>query len=199
MTVDVHAGRVTTIMSGKAGSSSSGRIPLQTRNPNAMRSFGASNSSSEEFQKSGGLSSLESSNNEMNKRLTSSASYANSSHMRRVDSNKELPTSSSSSSSALNNNTGKGSSLPRPETYSRSASVPSKLNDDEVIIEEKRRKANGDGYTIHRYLRGRLLGKGGFAKVYLCTALDTNKLYAVKIVPKANLVKARARQKVSLQ
>lgn len=197
MTVDVHAGRVTTIMSGKAGSSSSGRIPLQTRNPNAMRSFGASNSSSEEFQKSGGLSSLESSNNEMNKRLTSSASYANSSHMRRVDSNKELPTSSSSS--ALNNNTGKGSSLPRPETYSRSASVPSKLNDDEVIIEEKRRKANGDGYTIHRYLRGRLLGKGGFAKVYLCTALDTNKLYAVKIVPKANLVKARARQKVRLQ
>ena len=197
MTVDVHAGRVTTIMSGKAGSSSSGRIPLQTRNPNAMRSFGAGNSSSEEFQKSGGLSSLESSNNEMNKRLTSSASYANSSHMRRVDSNKELPTSSSSS--ALNNNTGKGSSLPRPETYSRSASVPSKLNDDEVIIEEKRRKANGDGYTIHRYLRGRLLGKGGFAKVYLCTALDTNKLYAVKIVPKANLVKARARQKVRLQ
>ena len=197
MTVDVHAGRVTTIMSGKAGSSSSGRIPLQTRNPNAMRSFGASNSSSEDFQKSGGLSSLESSNNEMNKRLTSSASYANSSHMRRVDSNKELPTSSSSS--ALNNNTGKGSSLPRPETFSRSASVPSKLNDDEVIIEEKRRKANGDGYTIHRYLRGRLLGKGGFAKVYLCTALDTNKLYAVKIVPKANLVKARARQKVRLQ
>ena len=197
MTVDVHAGRVTTIMSGKAGSSSSGRIPLQTRNPNAMRSFGARNSSSEEFQKSGGLSSLESSNNEMNKRLTSSASYANSSHMRRVDSNKELPTSSSSS--ALNNNTGKGSSLPRPETYSRSASVPSKLNDDEVIIEEKRRKASGDGYTIHRYLRGRLLGKGGFAKVYLCTALDTNKLYAVKIVPKANLVKARARQKVRLQ
>ena len=197
MTVDVHAGRVTTIMSGKAGSSSSGRIPLQTRNPNAMRSFGARNSSSEEFQKSVGLSSLESSNNEMNKRLTSSASYANSSHMRRVDSNKELPTSSSSS--ALNNNTGKGSSLPRPETYSRSASVPSKLNDDEVIIEEKRRKANGDGYTIHRYLRGRLLGKGGFAKVYLCTALDTNKLYAVKIVPKANLVKARARQKVRLQ
>ena len=77
--------------------------------------------------------------------------------------------------------------------------MPSKLNDDEVIIEEKRRKANGDGYTIHRYLRGRLLGKGGFAKVYLCTALDTNKLYAVKIVPKANLVKARARQKVRLQ
>ena len=69
---------------------------------------------------------------------------------------------------------------------------------DTVIIEEKRRKPHGDGYTVHRYLRGRLLGKGGFAKVYLCTALDTSKTYAVKIVPKANLVKTRARQKVSI-
>jgi serine/threonine protein kinase len=68
---------------------------------------------------------------------------------------------------------------------------------DSVVIEEKRRRPHGDGYSVHRYLRGRLLGKGGFAKVYLCTALDTNKNYAVKIVPKANLVKERARQKVS--
>ena len=66
------------------------------------------------------------------------------------------------------------------------------------IIEEKRKRTNGDGYTIHRYTRGKLLGKGGFAKVYLCTAMDTGKNYAVKVVPKANLVKARARQKVSL-
>ena len=41
------------------------------------------------------------------------------------------------------------------------------------------------------------MGKGGFAKVYKVTSLDTNKEYAVKIVPKANLVKTRARQKVS--
>ena len=66
----------------------------------------------------------------------------------------------------------------------------------DIVIEEKRRRVHGDGYSVHRYLRGRMLGKGGFAKVYLCTALDTNKNYAVKIVPKANLVKARARQKV---
>jgi polo-like kinase 1 len=68
---------------------------------------------------------------------------------------------------------------------------------DDVVIEEKRRKMNGEGYTIHKYLRGRMIGKGGFAKVYVCTALDTNKQYAIKVVPKANLVKARARQKVS--
>jgi polo-like kinase 1 len=70
------------------------------------------------------------------------------------------------------------------------------LDDESVIIEEHRRKLNGEGYTLHRYLRGKMLGKGGFAKVYLCTALDTQKAYAIKIVPKANLVKARALQKV---
>lgn len=71
--------------------------------------------------------------------------------------------------------------------------------DEDVIIEEKRRRVHGDGYTVHQYLRGRLLGKGGFAKVYFCTALDTGKNYAVKVVSKANLVKARARQKVCLE
>jgi len=78
----------------------------------------------------------------------------------------------------------------------RSKNDGNSSDNESVIIEEKRRRLNGDGYTLHRYLRGRLLGRGGFAKVYLCTALDTNKNYAVKIVPKANLVKARARQKV---
>jgi len=72
------------------------------------------------------------------------------------------------------------------------------LEYEETIIEEKRKRVNGEGYTLHRYTLGRLLGKGGFAKVYLCTAMDTGKNYAVKVVPKANLVKARARQKVCL-
>ena len=64
------------------------------------------------------------------------------------------------------------------------------------IVEEKRKRCNGIGYSLHRYTLGRLLGKGGFAKVYLCTAMDTGKNYAAKVVPKANLVKARAQQKV---
>ena len=72
-----------------------------------------------------------------------------------------------------------------------------KADDSSIMIEEKRRRANGEGYTTHQYLRGKLLGKGGFAKVYLCTAMDTSKQYAVKVVPKTNLVKPRARQKVS--
>ena len=54
--------------------------------------------------------------------------------------------------------------------------------------------------AINRFLRSLsfsfMLTKGGFAKVYLCTSLDTQKKYAVKIVPKKNLMKSRARQKV---
>jgi len=67
---------------------------------------------------------------------------------------------------------------------------------EQVTIVEHRKRPCGDGFTVHTYLRGKLLGKGGFAKVYKVTSLDTNKEYAVKIVPKANLVKSRARQKV---
>lgn len=199
MTLDIHrassnVGRVSTInmppVKGSS-SSSSGRMPLQSRNLNAMSSSGNNKYSStteNDYSNGKGLSTLESSNNEMNNRLTSSASYANSAHLRRhsstdVRDTTDPPESTSSSS--------------KPAIYSRSNSAPTKIDDNSVIIEEKRKKANGDGYTIHRYIRGRLLGKGGFAKVYLCTAMDTNKTYAIKIVPKANLVKARARQKVS--
>jgi serine/threonine protein kinase len=88
-----------------------------------------------------------------------------------------------------------------PEHVLRQALNPSSFtsNKDEVIIEEKRRRSKEqEGYTIHRYRRGKMLGKGGFAKVYMCTALDSGKDYAVKIVPKANLVKTRARQKVCM-
>ena len=70
-------------------------------------------------------------------------------------------------------------------------------NSPDSIIIEHRKRPSGDGYTVHKYMRGKMLGKGGFAKVYQVTSLDTNKNYAVKIVPKANLVKNRARQKVS--
>ena len=90
-----------------------------------------------------------------------------------------------------------GPSISKPSSsHRKSSSSRAKESNEPVEIEELRRKPNGEGHTVHRYLRGKLLGKGGFAKVYLCTSLDTNRSYAVKIVPKANLVKARARQKV---
>jgi len=86
-------------------------------------------------------------------------------------------------------------------TSASSGTRPSSDVDDSsssCIIEEIRRSADGKS-TIHKYLRGKLLGKGGFAKVYWCTSLDTQKSYAMKIVPKANLVKARARQKLQTE
>jgi serine/threonine protein kinase len=125
----------------------------------------------------------------------SSASYAaansNSNHVRRTASANELREGSEPVV-----HTG-----PKPNVTQRSNSVPmgNTADEESVMIEEKRPKFNGEGYTIHRYIRGRLLGKGGFAKVYLCTAMDTNKAYAIKIVPKANLTKARARQKVMIK
>lgn len=95
----------------------------------------------------------------------------------------------------------KQTSLPvknKPAPSLRQSTKPkeSRESNEPIEIEERRRKPNGEGYTIHRYLRGKMLGKGGFAKVYHCTSLDTNRSYAVKIVHKANLVKSRARQKV---
>jgi hypothetical protein len=35
--------------------------------------------------------------------------------------------------------------------------------------------------VIRRYLKGKLLGKGGFAKAYLATCLQTQKQYAIKV------------------
>jgi len=49
---------------------------------------------------------------------------------------------------------------------------------------------NGNG---KRYFRGRLLGKGGFARVYEVTDMSTNKVYALKAVPKVKLSKSADR------
>jgi hypothetical protein len=196
----------TTIMlSGKLPHTSS-RIPLQSRDPNNAGIVGSLHSSTDEYpsKEMGGLnrlSNLESSNNENNKRVTNSDSnsHGGSGHVRRNSSSERDmdPPIATPSAPAVSTSANRSSSVPRPTSAQRSASLTSNtMDEDSVMIEEKRRKVNGDGYTLHRYLRGRLLGKGGFAKVYLCTALDTNKTYAVKIVPKTNLVKTRARQKV---
>ena len=66
---------------------------------------------------------------------------------------------------------------------------------DEVqYIEEKITKVNGDT-SIRRYSKGRLLGKGGFAKVFEAINTETKHLHAVKVMEKSAISKARARQK----
>lgn len=89
------------------------------------------------------------------------------------------------------------SQKPSSSSSHRSSKSSSSSRSEPVEIVERRKRSDGEGYTYHRYTRGKMLGKGGFAKVYLCTAMDTERQYAVKIVPKANLTKQRARQKVS--
>ena len=43
-----------------------------------------------------------------------------------------------------------------------------------------------DVSTGKRYQKGRFLGKGGFAKCYEITDLETKEIFAGKIVPKVN-------------
>jgi polo-like kinase 1 len=44
-----------------------------------------------------------------------------------------------------------------------------------IIVEEKVSKFNGD-IAIKKYIKGKFLGKGGFAKCYEFTNMETNKV-----------------------
>ena len=74
------------------------------------------------------------------------------------------------------------------------SSAPSLQAQQEIIV-EKRTDTEGN-ILEYRYAKGKLLGKGGFAKCYVGTSLQSRTNYAIKLVTKASLVKARAKQKV---
>ena len=63
------------------------------------------------------------------------------------------------------------------------------------IVEEKISKATGETQT-RKYSKGRLLGKGGFAKCYEFRNLETQQITAAKVIAKSSLVKSRAKQKL---
>ena len=63
------------------------------------------------------------------------------------------------------------------------------------VVEEKIIKVTGDVQT-RKYFKGRLLGKGGFAKCYEFTCSENKKIFAAKVVAKSGLVKSRAKQKL---
>lgn len=71
----------------------------------------------------------------------------------------------------------------------------SPLEDTQLIIDEKIIKEDGEE-IIKRYIRGHMLGKGGFAKCYQFTDMETNITYASKIINKESLNKGRAKEKV---
>lgn len=64
-----------------------------------------------------------------------------------------------------------------------------------IIVEEKVVRFNGD-ICIKKYIRGKFLGKGGFAKCYEFTNAETRKVQAAKIIDKTTLTKSRAKQKL---
>lgn len=63
------------------------------------------------------------------------------------------------------------------------------------IIKEQITTDSGE-VVSKKYKKGKFLGKGGFAKCYEVTELDTKTIYAAKIITKASLVKPRAKQKL---
>lgn len=63
------------------------------------------------------------------------------------------------------------------------------------IIEEKYMDPQGDA-QVRKYQRGKFLGKGGFAKCYEFTNMDSQQIFAAKIIPKSTLKKTRHRQKL---
>ncbi len=53
-----------------------------------------------------------------------------------------------------------------------------------------------DPNSKRKYERGRFLGKGGFAKCYEFTNLETKRISATKVITKSSLTKSRAKQKL---
>ena len=62
-------------------------------------------------------------------------------------------------------------------------------------IEERIPKPGG-GETVKKYLKGKLLGKGGFAKCYELRCLNNKKVFAVKIIDKASMTKSSTKSKL---
>jgi polo-like kinase 1 len=76
-----------------------------------------------------------------------------------------------------------------------SSTADQNKTDNQCIVEEKITKVTGD-IQIRKYIKGRLLGKGGFAKCYEFTNMETKQITAAKVIPKKSLVKSRAKQKL---
>lgn len=67
--------------------------------------------------------------------------------------------------------------------------------DTHCIVEEKITKVTGE-IEIRKYNKGRLLGKGGFARCYEFKSIETNQITAAKVMSKATLIKSRSKQKL---
>jgi len=73
----------------------------------------------------------------------------------------------------------------RPSDYEKPVS-----NLLQTIIEKI---SSGGEVKERKYIKGKFLGKGGFAKCYELTDCETREKFAVKVVVKASLTKSRAK------
>lgn len=64
-----------------------------------------------------------------------------------------------------------------------------------TVIIEQTVKPNGEIF-LHHYIRGKFLGKGGYARVYEVISTESSKTYACKFIPKAKVIKNYAKQKL---
>ena len=56
-----------------------------------------------------------------------------------------------------------------------------------------------DPQTNKKYKKGKFLGRGGFAKCFELQDLSNNRIYAGKVIAKAQLLKAEQKEKVCQQ
>uniref|UniRef100_A0A673BTN8 Serine/threonine-protein kinase PLK3 n=1 Tax=Sphaeramia orbicularis TaxID=375764 RepID=A0A673BTN8_9TELE len=73
---------------------------------------------------------------------------------------------------------------------------PRRKRMDERSAPSEMARIISDPVTGKCYCRGKVLGKGGFAKCYEMTDLSTSKVYAAKIIPHARVSKPHQREKI---
>uniref|UniRef100_A0A8C2WDE6 Serine/threonine-protein kinase PLK n=1 Tax=Cyclopterus lumpus TaxID=8103 RepID=A0A8C2WDE6_CYCLU len=76
------------------------------------------------------------------------------------------------------------------------SSEPRRKRMDERSAPSEMARIITDPATGKCYCRGKVLGKGGFAKCYELTDLSTSKVYAAKIIPHARVSKPHQREKI---
>eukprot|EP01138_Halocafeteria_seosinensis_P015469 gb/GECG01015787.1/.p1 GENE.gb/GECG01015787.1/~~gb/GECG01015787.1/.p1 ORF type:complete len:793 (+),score=102.09 gb/GECG01015787.1/:1-2379(+) len=81
------------------------------------------------------------------------------------------------------------------DTRPNSAQSSTNASSGPVIVEDRRKQSTGPT-VVRRYRKEKLLGKGGFAKVYQFTNLEKQKILAGKVVEKSSLTKSSAKQKL---
>ena len=73
-----------------------------------------------------------------------------------------------------------------------------KIKDVELTLTEIKEKLNDphSANKIRKYTKGKLLGRGGFARCYEFICQDNNKVFAAKVINKQNLSTERQKQKL---